>query len=477
MAAAAGDPALPHDEEAEAAVVVACCTSSKAVGVARAILGQDDFLSPRCARAYGACLALCRDGVEPTPQAVRPFVSDDAWFDGIARDATPYSPLVTTVDHFAARVRDAADRRAGLATAERLSREMRNCIPPRDAFSQAIGTLTFLRGASEPKPKDDGFAWVTSDILMAEEDKPESFLWPEVVALSHTTLFAAFAKAGKSFLTYGMFGALSRGVSWLGFNPLGRTVKTAIVSEEGKSRIRSRCRRFGVLGAEILPIGGAPAGTSWERLVERSAARAKSAGCEALCFDTVSSLAALDGDDENSSSAIITLFRPLRLMAEMHGLAVLAVHHGNKAGGRGGRGIRGSTAFLQSVDEAVEMEVDGGEDSPRRALRFRGRFEPPPKVVVEYHQPDDSPFATYRMLGGADQAEKEKQGRVIAALKPEHGWLTLDDVQGIAEMRRDDVAAALKALVATRAIQGAGLGTKKSPRKYAAVGVPNFDKS
>jgi hypothetical protein len=92
---------------------------------------------------------------------------------------------------------------------------------------------------------------------------------------------------------------------------------------------------------------------------------------------------------------------------------IVLIHHESKAGGAGGRGIRGGSALLGAVDQALILELpQGSAQTNRRVIKAIGRYDDtPPELVVELT--DEG----YRTIGTPTEASREEDAsKILRAL-------------------------------------------------------------
>src|SRR5262249_25578064 len=133
------------------------------------------------------------------------------------------------------------------------------------------------------------------------------------------------------------------------------------------------------------------------------------------------------------------------------------VHHEGKSteGAGTGRTIRGASALLGAVDQALMLSRPASGPTTHRVLRAAGRYgESPSSVVIAL---DGN---TYRV----DSAKSGDQAAVLAVLTTTPQ--TLEAVSGAAKLSESRTADALKALVAKGLAVRQGKGVKGDPHTY-----------
>src|SRR5205814_1394055 len=124
---------------------------------------------------------------------------------------------------------------------------------------------------------------------------------------------------------------------------------------------------------------------SWNDVVEDTFAFAVDIGAVLIIIDTLSQLARIRGDDENSSGRALAALEPLQLGADLHQISVLLSFHDRKGGGEVGESGRGSSAYAGAVDIIMHLDRPGGNFAPTiRRIDALSRFEAtPPTLHVE----------------------------------------------------------------------------------------------
>lgn len=185
-------------------------------------------------------------------------------------------------------------------------------------------------------------------------------------------LLAAEAGAGKTFFLSGVMAELAEAgerIAWV--NEEGddqtvllrqSTVKAHLTGKPIKGDIRW-----------ITPDGlGGP---------EKIADRAMKYDPTVIIVDTVANVLGIE--DENGSSEVARALRPWARLAHEHNIAVILVHHNNKAMFTSGRygGIRGSSALVARVDVVLQLTPHGKDDN-RRDLKVSKKLKPQECVYV-----------------------------------------------------------------------------------------------
>jgi len=222
------------------------------------------------------------------------------------------------------------------------------------------------------------------ELLTMTPERPEWIAEPLVARYCISDLVAG-PKVGKSTLALALAAAVVTGQPFLG-KPTIRTRVLYLTEERGPTfraaldRVQITSEDFGVI------LRQAGAGWKWPDLVEAATAEALERGAALLIVDSLADWAALQGDAENSSGAVMEALRPIQAAA-VSGLAVLLVRHDRKGpaaelgeAGRGSNATAGACDILMSLRKSL-----GAGHENRRRLDYLARFDGlPPSQVIEW---------------------------------------------------------------------------------------------
>jgi hypothetical protein len=166
----------------------------------------------------------------------------------------------------------------------------------------------------------------------------------------------------------------------------GRTKAGPVVwlTEEGWASFQEPIREAGLLDRDDLYIlcREDAIGVPWAEVARQARELTLSVGAKLLIGDTLSSLAGLRGEDENSAGAAMEAIRPIQEIAAA-GVAVLVTRHERRAGGEVGESGRGSTAFSGAVDMIFRLTRLGGQGrDTMRQLDYIGRIRNVPATRI-----------------------------------------------------------------------------------------------
>lgn len=165
--------------------------------------------------------------------------------------------------------------------------------------------------------------------------------------------------------------------------------------------------------------------------------------------------------DENSNSEIIRRVRPLLHLARESEAAIVLGHHERKSGGEDGRGIRGASALLGLVDQALLLERRHGGTPNDRTIKTIARYAETPKA---FHFTLDR--TVYRFIGTADDLDHESvDQRVLQALAG--GPRTIQALLESLKLSNKVVGGALDRLELASKVTRHGLGKKGDPCTFS----------
>ena len=175
------------------------------------------------------------------------------------------------------------------------------------------------------------------------------------------TLWYASVKSGKSRMLMGLLAAMSPGGPQFCGMDLP-TTKTLLFTEEPPTVLGDRVRDYKVPAGIHVANQASALAMRPEVFVEEVASAYKKNGGDfgLIAVDTVGAF--VNCGDWNDYTATVAAMEPLRRMARsLSGVAILLLHHQNKAGGADWNGALGSTALAGNVDQIVRMVRKGSQ--------------------------------------------------------------------------------------------------------------------
>jgi AAA domain/Bifunctional DNA primase/polymerase, N-terminal len=350
-----------------------------------------------------------------------------------------------------------------------LSREDGECIAPMpDWLLSQLNSPATLDCAPEsdslPSPK--GKSWKGTNFnprsaadLLGAPAPPVEWVWKPYLPEGALVLLAGFMKAGKTTFAYPLIRSVAQGKPFLG-SPTQQGGVLVLAVEEHPRDVQRRLERFGVSANDPVevhtgPLDESPATfTALKEYVQDRRIRL-------VVLDTLPAFWGIE--DENDNAKIGKAVRPWLALARETGAAVLLVHHESKAGGEGGRGIRGASSLFGLVDQGLLLTVPPGASSTnKRILSAFGRYsETPPKVVIELDDTD------YTLVGTSPEAAKAADAeRILVKLPTDESW-SIERIRKETDLTDKRIREALASL-GEKVIRD-GLGVKGNPHLYRRV--------
>ncbi len=246
--------------------------------------------------------------------------------------------------------------------------------------------------------KETNFWPVKAEAFLAEEPEPIVWVWDQFLPEGGLALVTAFMKVGKSTFIYFLLVAIAQGRPFLEYATKQGGVLILAVEEHPRD-VRLRLRR----------LGACPEDPIYLHTGRLDCNPATMAALRDFITDHEISLVVLDTlglywtiKDENNNAAVVQQCSPFLDLARETGCCVVLVHHDRKAGGEEGRGIRGGSALLGLVDQAIMLDKRQGGNKDQRMLRTVGRYaETPPELVLELAEEE------YRNLGTPEEVGRD----------------------------------------------------------------------
>jgi hypothetical protein len=298
--------------------------------------------------------------------------------------------------------------------------------------------------------------------LLASAEEEISWVWEPFLPSGTLAVLAAFMKIGKSTLAYSLLIAIAQGRPFLGFATKKGGVLILAV-EEHRRDVRLRLRRFGMRNEDPIWVHEGPLPSDGETLKQVKDFVVKQE-IRVVLLDTLTSF--WNVADENDNSKVIKVLKPLLKLARETEAVILLAHHERKAGGEGGRSIRGAGGLLGLVDQAIILERRQGGKPNQRVLRTLGRYaESPAEVLIELVGDE------YQCLGKPEDSSRTAEvGRVLGALSEKAQ--TMDTIANRSLLTPRMVSKILSTELKNQVVV-AGSGKKGKPFTYRLRGLEN----
>ena len=217
----------------------------------------------------------------------------------------------------------------------------------------------------------------------------------------------------------------------------------------------------------------------WGDIVELASAEATRIGARLLVVDTLSALAGLVRDQENSAGAAYAALRPLQ-HAAAQGLAVLVTRHSRKSGGAVASSGRGSSAFSGAADIILGLQRPRGARPTVRTIEAVGRFRSlPPFVTVErvsFHATPQGlgvvttiPRETFLVIPSDQDQTADASQPLLPHLSTNHDEAkTIKELATTSSLGESSVRRAVAVLMDRGDVARLGASTKRDPYRYVS---------
>ncbi len=252
--------------------------------------------------------------------------------------------------------------------------------------------------------KETNFRPVKAADLLAYEPEPVIWIWEPFIPEGALALLVGYTKNGKTTFAYALAVAVAQGHPFLDF-PTKQGGVLILAVEEHPRDVERRLRRFGMQPEDPLHVHAGRLDNSLNTLREIREFIITN-GIGLVILDTLARYWNIT--DENDNSMVVRLVSPLLDLARETGVAMLLVHHERKTGGEDGRAIRGGSALLGLVDQALLLDRRQGGESTQRVLRTLGRYDETPRELILALVGDE-----YLKLGSPEELDLEAARRKV----------------------------------------------------------------
>ncbi len=293
------------------------------------------------------------------------------------------------------------------------------------------------------------------------------------LARSQITSLSAKVKVGKTTFTGAMLKAIFEEQEFLAHAT--QYTKVVYCTEEGQNTFLRFLKRVGLELRDDLTIVHLHdvRSLTWDDRVESIGEIADKTNSELIIWDTLTRWARIK--DENSSGEAAIAMEPIEELRRK-GFTQLLSYHGNKSGGQGADGQRGSTAYSGAADTTVFLRDPGLQGHPnRREVYQTGRTFDNFEWHIDWNKQD----RLYDLVGEATEdgspisTERDKVAlSIIHKLAEASDWMTKQDIGTSlsADYESGTFVRALKFLEANGGIVVKGRGVRGDPKYYAKAG-------
>jgi hypothetical protein len=292
--------------------------------------------------------------------------------------------------------------------------------------------------------------------FLAERPEPISWVLQSYIPEGALVLLASYPKVGKTTWIYALIIAVARGQTFMGFGTRRGPVLLLAV-EERRQDVQIRFFRFAATHDDGIYVHAAPLNHDSEFFAQ-IAAFILEHQIQLVVLDTLGSFWQIP--DENDNAQVERHIRPWRDLARTTNCAVVLIHHQRKIKGEGGREIRGGSALLGGVDQALLLDHRQGGSPSQRVLSTVGRYDASPKGLVLELVGND-----YVSRGTVEETDSEAMiGKITSVLSD--AWQTISTIVETTGLPDGQVRRTLETLAGRDQAERAGAGRKGDPYTY-----------
>jgi hypothetical protein len=312
-----------------------------------------------------------------------------------------------------------------------------------------------------PSPKggvghEKHFRPVPLSTFLVERQEPIVWVVGTYIPEGGLVVLASYPKVGKTTWIYALIMAVVRGQRFMGVDTRQGPVLLLAV-EEHRREVKARLLRFGARPEDVIFVHVASLDHDADVFAQITAF-IREQQIQLVVLDTLGSFWQIP--DENDNAQVERHIRPWRDLARSTNCAVVLIHHQRKVGGEGGREIRGGSALLGAVDQALLLDHRQGNYPTQRVLRSIGRYDDTPKELILELVGND-----YVALGTADELSGETVIATVAtALSGE--CQTIRAIATVTRLYVGQVRGVLETLLERGQAERAGAGKKGDPYTY-----------
>jgi replicative DNA helicase len=383
------DRLLPHNTEAEEAVLGSILIDQHAVQRISALLKPGDFYDERNRHVYEAMLDLSRNGTPPDFLAVCDLLERRGQLEGLGgmayiTDLVNSTPTSIHAEYYAGNVARYAVRRQVIETATEIAAQAydTNGSDPLAFAQDRIAELEKQRRLTDVK----GSTWADLD----QEIGPIEWTWPGWLPVGFLTMIVGEQETGKSILTLRIVACFLRGDPWPdGKSFTGETGKVVWAEAEASQAMNlQRAKSWDLPIDNVLHPLSEPLEDVQLNDHRHRAAITALAQQPDVRLVVVDSLSGGHQEEEKSASGMIPTVKWMAELARDTGKQVIMTHHLRKRGVMDLNDrvtldrVRGSSGITQMARMVWAVDAPNPSDPDKRRLSvIKSNLAPKPEPL------------------------------------------------------------------------------------------------
>lgn len=301
---------------------------------------------------------------------------------------------------------------------------------------------------------------ITAGELICKGTEVVEWIWDLIIPAGSLVGLSGFMKEGKTELYNQLVEKLNRGVPFLRFEC--KKINILILDLENPMALKRKWIINAGLDKEeglFFHMGELPYTAA---TLNELKAFIVAHDIKLVVIDTVVLFWNLENENDNSETQ--RAGRLLLNMTRETGCTILAVCHESKAGGEGGRSVRGASSLFGLFDQLLILNRRHGGTETQRVLKIKGRYsESPKELILDFRN------GQYICLGKAEDVEKKSIRRKVQEVLKSYGTMTVEMI--LEALKNDGIKSAgvrtvLNELEAEEVIIKEGTGVKGNPYMY-----------
>jgi DnaB-like helicase N terminal domain/AAA domain len=378
---------MPHNLEAERAVLGAVLVDNEAFAAADGIITEETFFRKAHGQIWQALAALLQrdkpaDLITVTNELARLGTLEEVGGPAYVASLVDGVPRSTNVPHYAGIVKEKAALRALILTARRIEDAAHEGEPVDHLAATAVADIETTRqrlAGSQGNALAGRFR--TAREACRERTAPPMLLEPYIVEGTILS-FVGKIKDGKTSSLLEMVRCLRRQRGYCGFAPPKTDARVLLASEQTEASLSNQLADAGLQQDDGLIVSYLADwhGQPWSVVGPALVRYAIDHSIRAIGVDTASRWFGFRGDEENHSGGAehVDVFLPFCAT----GGAVILSRHARKSGGAVSDAARGSSAIEGAADVILHITKPTGHGPDVRQMEAVGRFDMPDRLLV-----------------------------------------------------------------------------------------------